>query len=217
MEGDIDYQIAAGSVAALLRPTREDFRPLSPYLRPDADLVTELRKRYGVDQGAPLVGLSWWSRADRAGLRSFSLAQWRPILQVPGLRFVSLQYGNHRDEIAAICRELGIEIIHDERIDPMADIDQALAQIAAMDQIVSMDNSTVHFAAMLGRTALMLVPQVTTWRAGMNGDSSPWIPSVTLFRQQAQGDWGGVIDEVAGSLGQWAAETRDRQTAAAQA
>ena len=200
MEGDVDYQIAAGSVAALLRPSRADFRPLVPYVQADPALVTELRRRYGADQGAPLVGLSWWSRADRAGLRRFSLAQWRPILQVPGQRFVSLQYGDHRDEIAAIGRELGVEIIHDERIDPVADIDQALAQIAAMDQIVSMDNSTIHLAAMLGRPALMLVPQVSTWRTGMAGERSPWIPSVALFRQKIRGDWSMVIDQVAKAL-----------------
>ena len=200
---DVDLQIAAGSVAAHLRPSLSDFRPLLPYLRPNAALVGDLRRRYGGDQGAPLVGLSWWSRADRAGLRSFALSQWRPLLAVPGIRFVSLQYGDHHAEIAAIGRELGIEIVDDKSVDAMADIDQALAQIAAMDQIVSIDNSTVHLAAMLGRPAHMLVPQVSTWRTGMTGDHSPWIPSVALFRQQSRGDWSAVIDRVAESLANW--------------
>ena len=200
LQGDIDFQIAAGDVAARLRPSRADFRPLVPYLRPDPSLVAELRQRYLADGGGLLVGLSWWSRATTASKRSFDLAQWLPILTVPGTRFVSVQYGDRRAEIEALRRDCGIEVLLDDSVDPLVDLDRALAQIAAMDRIVTIDNSTVHFTAMLGGKAILLTPFVPSWFCGLAAEQSPWIPGVRLIRPSALDDWAPVIAAVADDL-----------------
>ena len=201
LAADVEFQIPAISVASLLRPTRSNFRPLSPYLRPDPELVAEFRQRYGA--GAPLVGLSWWSGNDPQHNTSFALSQWRPILEVPGVRFVSVQYGDRRVEIEAVVRALGASILQDDSVDPLVDLDRASAQIAAMDLTVTMQNSTLHLAALANRPAFLLAPFIPDWWTGLTGETSPWAPGATLFRQQNINDWPATIRRAATALRRW--------------
>ena len=201
---EIDFQIPAGSLCGLLRPSWPDFRPVAPYLVPDAGEVAELRRSYGGGQGVPLVGLSWTSRRAKVDRLTFSLRQWSPILRVPGVRFVSLQYGDHLAEITAVSEELGVPIRHDSTVDPLVDLDRTSAQIAAMDLVVTMGNSTQPLAAMLGKPVFGLM--VRSERTELAGDFSPWEPSVRMFRQTSLGDWTPTIELVADSLRQWVSE-----------
>jgi hypothetical protein len=45
-----------------------------------------------------------------------------------------------------------------------------------------------------------LLPTPFEWRWLEHGSSSPWYPSVTLYRQQHIGAWQPVIDAVAADL-----------------
>jgi hypothetical protein len=41
---------------------------------------------------------------------------------------------------------------------------------------------------------------VPEWRWGLEGSTSPWYPSIRLFRQQSHNEWAPVIDEVKEAL-----------------
>jgi len=201
---DIDVQVPVVSAVALLRPSLSGFRPLPPYLTADAAVAADFRRAYGP---GPLVGISWWTRHPKLE-RSFSipLADWRPILDVPGFRFVSLQYGAGRAEIAAA----GFDLIDDITVDPLTDIDRFAAQVAAMDLVISVDNSTVSMACALGRPVWDLLAFAPDWRMGLDGAASPWYHGMRLFRQRAPGAWGPVVAEVAAALGGRTAGGRER-------
>ncbi|MBS3821155.1 MAG: tetratricopeptide repeat protein [Planctomycetes bacterium] len=90
----VHAQIAMGSLPLHLRP--ESWSPRSAYLQADAAEVARLRETYGRDR--ILVGISWHSGNVQEGpKRSLPLAEWGGILAVTGVRFVSLQYGQHSD------------------------------------------------------------------------------------------------------------------------
>ena len=57
----------------------------------------------------------------------------------------------------------GIEVLHDETIDPLRDMDGWLCQVAAMDAVVSIANTT-HGSGGLGIPTLCLVSQQSDWR-----------------------------------------------------
>jgi hypothetical protein len=41
---------------------------------------------------------------------------------------------------------------------------------------------------------------VADWRWGIAGDTTPWYPTMRLFRQTRAGDWQGVFERIAAAL-----------------
>lgn len=72
---------------------------------------------------------------------------------------------------------------------PAFDLDRMLALMAACDAIVTVNNSTVHFAGAAGLPCLTLTPQACAWRYGQNRTDMPFysITSVVQYRQTADG------------------------------
>ena len=138
-----------------------------------------------------------------------TLPELHPLLETPEVTFVNLQYGDTADQRSAFARETGIDIVHDDQVDQMADMDAFASQVAAMDLVVSIDNSATQLAGALGVPTWGLLRAVPFWVWGMNGDDSIWYPSMRLFRQSRPGDWNGVIKRVCRALGEWAGSFRN--------
>lgn len=75
----------------------------------------------------------------------------------------------------------------------MVDMDLFAAQIAAMDLVITIDNSTAHLAGALGVPVWLMLPFAADWRWMTRREDSPWYPSMRLFRQPARGDWPSVV------------------------
>lgn len=194
---DVVAQIPAGSLPRLMRRRIEDFAGRQPaFLRADPSRVAELRRRLedGRGDGRRLIGVSWSSKNAAVGhLRSIPLARLAHALERPGVRLVSLQYGDVAAEVAAAG-------VTDPGLDAWGDIDGLAALISAMDLVVSVDNSTVHLAGGLGCPAWALLPHSAEWRWMQGRHDTVWYPSVRLFRQTAPGDWDGVLRELGEAL-----------------
>ena len=59
--------------------------------------------------------------------------QLKPLLQRQDVTFVSLQYGDDKPHLQKFKKLTGINIIHDDLINPLSDMDSWLSQVAAMD------------------------------------------------------------------------------------
>jgi len=53
-----------------------------------------------------------------------------------------------------------------------------------------------HLAGALGVGVWLALPHVADWRWLRKRSDSPWYPTMTLFRQKAAGEWGGVFEDV---------------------
>jgi len=197
-----DLQIPAPALGQWLRTDEESFRKGPPFLAADASRVADIREAYHRRLGGrALVGISWKSQNPEYGSRkSMSLEALRPLLEFPGAAFVDLQYGDTTAERAAFAEKTGLALYHDPDIDPIADIDSHAAQIAALDLVISISNSTVHLAAAMGVPTWVLLTEVPDRRWLMDRDDSPWYSAVRLFRQSRARDWQSVVADVRSKL-----------------
>jgi len=81
-------------------------------------------------------------------------------------------------------------------VDQLRDLDGFAAQVAAMDHVVTISNTTAHLAGALGRPGTVLLPQSRGlhWYWFTERPDSPWYPSLTLLRQSVPDRWDDVID-----------------------
>ncbi len=194
----IDLQIAAASLPRFLRPTWESFPRQARLLVPDPELLEFWRHRLSALGPGLKVGIGWrggWKTADRR-LRSTALADWQPVLTLPNIHFISLQYDASQPEVAALGEQLGVRIHAWADLDPVQDVEGWAALIAALDLVVSVGNAGVHLAGALGVPAWNLLPWKGGWRWPLTGETAPWYASVRLFRQPAAGDWQGLFMRV---------------------
>ena len=194
----ITHQIPMASIPRVLGLFPNSMPFQNPSMMPDEKHRDQLRSEYKRDGDPVLVGISWRSGNIQEGpKRSIPLEYWGPILRCPAARFVSLQYGQCSKELHMAYDRFGVEILEDKRIISLSDLDSFAAQVAAMDLVVSVDNSTVHFAGALGVQVWTMLPTTPDWRWGLEGDRTRWYPSMRLFRQAERGRWEPVISKVA--------------------
>jgi len=198
-----DVQIPLGSIGRHVRRSWADF-PVDrkAYLVADAARVQALRARIrqeGGGKGGLVVGLSWESRSRLfSGLKSISLPQLQPLLQLPGMRFVDLQYGDTQAAREVLRRNTGVELLRLDDVDAVNDIDGLAALVAACDLIVTTSNTTAHLAGALGAPTFLLLPFSSGrhWYWHEARSDSPWYPSMRLFSQSAPRQWDEVIVQV---------------------
>jgi len=196
---EIRAHLPIGSLPGLFRNTPASFatHPRA-YLQADPAKTSELRARYA--DGRPLVGVAWYTSAVKTGQdRSIDLGILKPLLDQDSVRWISLQYGEF-DSLEEQARAAGAPIYIDRSVDQLADLDLFAAQIAALDLVITIDNSTAHMAGALGVPVWVMLPFVPDWRWLTEGASSAWYPGMRLFRQPRRGDWLPVVREIAREL-----------------
>jgi tetratricopeptide (TPR) repeat protein len=198
-ELDIAAHLPTGSLPGLFRKSSGAFAATtSPYLVADPEIRQQLRARYA--DSRRLIGLAWQTNNRKTGrFRSVFLAQFAPLFAKSGIRWISLQYGD-QSELESQAAAAGTPILVDRAIDQLTNMDAFAAQVAAMDLVITIDNSTAHLAGALGVPAWVLLPFAPDWRWLLDRKDSPWYPTMRLFRQPQPGDWQSVVEEVESAL-----------------
>ena len=170
----------------------------APHLKADKERAGRLREKYLSLSGAKkLVGIAWHSaNQDSSGQRNIPLALWQLLFALPHVQYVVLQYGDHRMEIDDVNRRFSGKLYLDSGIDSFHDMDALAAQIAAMDEVVTIDNATVHLAGALGVKTTLLLSAASEWRWGLERTDNRRYASVYLERQEKILAWEPVMARV---------------------
>lgn len=196
----IDYYLPIAELARFFRKKIEDFPKHQGYLAADMVRVKFWKSRLDSLGPGIKVGISWRGGTERTrqAVRSLQLTDLAPVLQTASVRFVNLQYGQVKADLQAAKDVLGIEIAYWP--DAIEDLDEFAALISALDLVITVCNTTVHFAGALNRPVWVMTPKIPEWRYGLSGSSMAWYPSALMFRQMHLFDWAQVIGDVKTAL-----------------
>jgi len=165
------------------------------YLLPDPDRKHAWEQYLGPSHGRKKVGLVWGGRKPRLNAnRSMRLHDMLPILQVEGMRFISLQVG---DDAAQVSEFNGIveNVMH--TVTSFAD---TAALVATLDLVISIDTAVAHLAGALGVKTWVLLKYAPDWRWFLGRNDNPWYSSMRLFRQQVTGEWRVPVARISDAL-----------------
>jgi hypothetical protein len=127
--------------------------------------------------------------------RSLDIDRLTPLLQTPGVSFVSLQVGPRAGDLAQLPSGKVTDLSSE-----LTDFAETAGAILNLDLVIAVDTAVVHLAGALGAPAWVMLPFSPDWRWMLDRDDSPWYPSLRLYRQRAPSDWDGVIARVAVDL-----------------
>ncbi|HUH84040.1 MAG TPA: tetratricopeptide repeat protein [Stellaceae bacterium] len=193
-------------LASLPRLFHTDFAAIpSPegYLGAPEEALERWRPRLEGGDERLRVGLCWSGNPEQAldRNRSTRLATFAPLLDVPGVRFYSLQVGPGAADIAG-------QGFADRIVDlgpALSDFTETAAAMTLLDLVITTDTSVPHLAGALGRPTFVLLHPMPDWRWLLERSDNPWYASHRLFRQRRRGDWAEVVAEAAAALAERAA------------
>lgn len=188
-----DCHAHAGSLPRLFRRNLADFDAAPRAFAADPDRVAHWRAYLREQFDGPIYGLTWrsMSRRDRGDVYYPPIDCLGPIMEIPGIRFVTLQYDDPEPDLRAIEARYGIEIIRPPDLDPMNDLDDIAALLVAADGMVSAYTAALNLAGILG------VPSYTAtygyyWPTLGTG-ALPWYPSVRIEMRLGVEGWDAPI------------------------
>ena len=194
---DVAAKTLIGSLPMRLRRSSTDFPRHRGYLRADSESIERYRGQISSTDKRMAVGISWRGGTAASGgvLRSVNVRQLKALLSIDHVQFICLQHNANAEEVQ-VTQELGMLLPIREH----SDIDDLAALICALDLVITVDNLNVHLAGALGCPAWGLLGLSPDWRWLNHGSSSPWYPSVVLFRAREFGGWEPMLDAIAERL-----------------
>ena len=148
------------------------------------------------------VGIVWSGSTTFAGnaRRSVAFDRFLALANLSGVQLYSLQKGPPARELV----ESGAGPLVVDLGPALEDFADTAAVIRQLHVVVMTDSAVAHLAGSLDRPVWNLLDSVPYWLYGTKGSTTPWYPSMRLFRQGARGAWPAVFDRVAAELTQWA-------------
>lgn len=190
-----DLQAPLMDLGRLLAVEPEGLVDRVPYLVPpplSSDLAVELR-------GSGLrIGLAWTgnpAHRDQAR-RSIPTAAFAALAEIPGVTWCSLQRlapGALSDPLPAALRAVDLS-------PHFVTFRETAAAVAAMDLVITADTVIAHLAGALGVPTFLLLSTMPDWRWGITGETTPWYPTVRIYRQTELDDWASVVARVVQDL-----------------
>ncbi len=190
---DFDVQAPLFSLPAVLRTSLETIPASVPYLAPNAESIQYWEKEFREDKRFR-IGIAW--QGDPAmphdKSRSIPLARFAGLLRLPGLRIYSLQMGAGREQLRSLDECSEIIDLHDR----LGDFHNTAAIMRNLHLVVTCDSSPAHLAGALGVRVWVALASMPDWRWSLERTTTPWYPTMRLFRQSRPGDWKSAFERI---------------------
>jgi hypothetical protein len=198
--------LLAGSLPGLFRRSRASFtRQPGRLLNALPQRVVHYRRR--LDELGPGLKAAFSWRSTRKGYigpdKSAPLREFAPLLKLPGVQFVDVQYGDTAAERGAMAEATGVHLLRFDDVDYFNDLEELLAILEACDLLITTSNATAHFAGALGKPVWLLYPAERPpfhYWAHDGSHRCLWYPSVEIVSAPHLTEWGPLIEHAAERL-----------------
>jgi hypothetical protein len=186
-----DLQAPLLDLPALFGSTLEDLPPPARLGPPPGHVPPESLRRK-LEAPGRKAGLVWAGSPTHLddARRSLDPALLAPLAGLD-LTWMSLQVGARTIPPLPGLVDLGADF---------RDFSDTAWALSRLDLVVTVDTAVAHLAGSMGVPTHLLLPFFPDWRWLMEGETSPWYPSVRIHRQPAPGAWEPVVERVAHSL-----------------
>jgi tetratricopeptide (TPR) repeat protein len=194
-----DLHIPMMSLPRVFRTTLANVPARVPYLRVEEALERRWRASVNTPASALRVGFTWSGTSHLKQLlnRACPLESLLPLLAAPDVAFFSLHKTTTPSESLQLAGIPGVRDVSGE----LHDFADTAAVLRALDVVISVDTAVAHLAGALGVPVWVMLPARADWRWLLGRSDAPWYPTMRLFRQDTDGEWGGVVEEVRAALG----------------
>jgi hypothetical protein len=193
---DFDFHLPMGSLYKhFLKQITKNPNP-DAYLVPDPVRVNYWKGRLNSLGKGPYVGVAWKS-SDMSPNRLPNYApinEWEPILKIPEVTFINLQYKDFADDLAKVKDELGVTVHNFEDLDQFNNIDDVAALCTALDMVVTTKITVVYFSAGVGTLTKLANWKQSSWN---NFLSNPLSQSVNILERDTSEPWDNVFSLIA--------------------
>ena len=193
---DFDLHLPMGSLYKhFIEEIMQNAKP-DAFLVPDPERVKFWKTRLRSLGKGPYIGISWKS-SDMSPTRLPNytpISEWSPVLKVPDVTFINLQYTDSADDIAKIKDEFGVTVHNFEDIDQYNDIDDVAALCAALNMVVSTKLAPPFISSAVGTST-----KIANWRQSSYNNilTNPVTSSYEMFERDTREPWDNVFSLIA--------------------
>jgi Tfp pilus assembly protein PilF len=162
----------------------------------------------GVGDRPLQVGLAWAGNPKHLtdSKRSLHL---KHFVELGGLgdavSFVSLQHGAAVKQLTQGHVPFAIR----DACSTVRDFADTAEIVAGLDLVITVDTAIAHLAGCMGKPVWVLLGAVPEWRWALEGKTTPWYPTMRLFRVEELGGWAELMKLVAAELRELGISRRD--------
>ena len=136
-----------------------------------------------------------------------TISELYPVLKLPDVTYVNLQYTDFTNDLTKIKKELGLTLHNFDDLDHFNNIDDVAALCAALDMVVSTKTSVPLISAGVGT-----LTKVANWK------QSPWNnillnpigPLVDIFERDSRESWENVFNLIKNDILKFAKDWRHK-------
>ena len=162
------------------------------YLVPDQDRVNYWKERLKSLGKGPYIGIAWKSSVTShyRALHYPSISEWSPVLSIPEVTFINLQYKDYADDLAKVKDELGVTVHNFEDLDQWNNIDDVVALCTALDMNITTKVTPMIFSSAVGTPTKIANLRQSIFNTILN---NPVGPSVDIYNRNRWEPWDNVF------------------------
>ncbi|MDC1357138.1 tetratricopeptide repeat protein [Pseudomonadota bacterium] len=193
---DFDIHLPMGSLYKhFLKEIIHNPKP-NAFLVPDPVRVNYWKERLKSLGTGPYIGISWKSSVTSAyRLQHYPpISEWSPILKIPDLTFINLQYVNFEDDLKTVQDELEVKVHHFDDLDQYNNVDDVAALCAALDMVVSTKVTPPFISSAVGTSTKFANWKQSSYNIILN---NPVTSSFEMYDRNTWEPWDDVFKLIA--------------------